>query len=197
MAMGIVHNIIFESLDGFQVLTAETGSVSQCIYHVTVSTGPTWGGMGHIAKLFDRPTEAYSWNKKRTFHVTVAASISPDPGPWIYIGIGDPMAFDKGIAFYFFQDKIRGLSFDGSDLETVDLITGLGPGYTFYGDLKFIHNPGENVKFYIDGILKGTATLYIPAGYIDEPTIFQAHASNGAEQQHTLEFAQIRFDQDL
>lgn len=197
MAMGIVHNIIFESLDGFQVIAGGTGSVTQYELKITLSSGATWGGKGFIRKHFNLPTEAYSWDKKRTFRARVNASISPDSGPWVLIGIGDPMAYEKGIAFYFFEDKICGLSCDGSDLETLDLVTGIGPGYVFEGDLKFIHSPGENVKFYIDGILKGTATLYIPAGADDEPTIFQAHAENGGDTQHVLEFSQIRYDQDL
>jgi len=197
MAMGIVHNIIFESLDGYQVIAGGSGSVSQSDLKVTISSGAVWGGKGFIRKHFDLPTEAYSWDKKRTFSVRVKASISPDPGPWVFIGIEDPMAFAKGIAFYFFQDKICGISYDGSDLETIDLVTGIGPGYTFNGVLKFIHNPAENIKYYIDAILKGTATLHIPAGVTDEPIIFQAHAENGADQEHILEFSQIRFDQDL
>lgn len=195
--MGIVHNILFESLDNFEVTNPGSPGVSLTNGTVLLNTGSSAYTYAALARYMQFPTELYTWDKKRTFRILAIASIAEDPDLTAYIGFGGIGTFGKAIAFKFYPTKITGYWSDGSVITEVDLLTGLTAPWYMGMQLKIIFNPGENVKFYIDDILLATVDTDLPSDIADADRIFDACVYNSLDLQHRLQFCQLRFDQDL
>jgi len=197
MAVGIVHNILFDALDNFEQTTSPDGTITLTNGVVSLNTGNFALGLAMLRRYLDHPTEKYNWEKKRTFKIRVFATIHDDDNPFVYIGCGGDAIGLEGMGFKYYKDKLVGYWSDGTAPYEVDLITGLTPPWSMIYDLKLIFSPGENIKFYVDDVDLATVTEHLPSGDNYAHFIFNAAVQNNADELHDLSFCQLRLDQDL
>lgn len=197
MAMGIVHNVLFESLENFEVYVDPDAKVTLLNGIATLDTGSAGGHYAMLSRYIPLPTELYTWNKKRTFRIKVSPYIADDTDLNCFIGFGNISGYLQYIGFKFYPTKITGIWSDLYTPSEVDLITGLAPPLTTPMLLKIVFNPGENIKFYIDEVLLATVDNDLPSGTPYAEWIFNSMLYNNTDVQHTLSFSQLRFDQDL
>lgn len=119
------------------------------------------------APIFQQATFNAANGKLVKFKVLVSAQ-SPAT-KFQYIGLGtitalSPIVMSGSNAGFFFSDtQVFAVTNDGAT-NTHTILSGVTPGLANPHILEIVMNPGVDVKFYVDGVLKATHTASLPSG---------------------------------
>lgn len=196
-AFGIVQNLLFESLDGYDT-THDVGAdvvlspdLVELYTHLTNITAAT------LKKFQTYPTQDFTWEKKRTFKTAVHVEHGNDPDALNYLCQGQPLAAGIGIGFQFINDGILGVWNDGYGPYSVPLVTGLGNAWEATYILRFTLEALEYIAFYVNDALIAIVNTGLPFGTVDASYLINAHVENTVAIQHRLKLSHIFFNQDL
>lgn len=187
----------FESLDGWEPSEGGGGSAILDTNGVLLSTGATAGGYAAIIQRLTNVPFTLTWDKPRTLELKANITIGNDNAPQVSIMTGNYGSNARKFGFTFFKDSIKGVSGNGSLERVIDLITGLGTGWTATKKYKAIFTPPTDIKFYIDDVLVGTITDRKPTGTTDAGRLLHINLVNGANVQHLLATGYTELTQDL
>ncbi|MGE5559394.1 MAG: hypothetical protein ACM3WV_12435 [Bacillota bacterium] len=95
------------------------------------------------------------------------------------------------MGFKIVNNSIKGYAKNSGGYELIDLDTlNAGAIYSYECLLE-----GTAVKFYLNNVLKGTASTYAPTGLSDSSRIFYIYISTSANENKTLEISYYDFIQ--
>lgn len=185
----------FASIDGWEELTADDGSVTLDGYNVFIRSSTTSGGYARIMKYLKYPTVPLSWNKVRKFKVRAELrSVTNDDGIIEIISglTGNHMHF----GFRVDDGELFGVSYLGAESVT-GVLEVLGTGtYTYCKTLEAVFTPGSKVEFYIDGVKEGELTTQLPTGADSDYVALNLNVSNeGSAKDIWIKTSEIKFYQ--
>jgi len=186
----------FESLDGWEVLTFGSGTVTLDNLHIVLSSQNTINSGGGILQRFDEVPIPLTWSKKRSFKLKAKVAHGNDANPQQYICMGYEGTNRRAFGFRFINDKVQGFAQNGGAKATVDLITGLGNTYLRDEIYEAIFTPGSKVEFYINEVLKGTLTTNLPTGTTDSDWMMRLMIYSGAAVLHEIYTSYIKAIQE-
>lgn len=152
----------FESIDGYQQVTIGTGSYSVSRDGVTLASGATQFSEAQLVKGYSGGANtSFLWTKKRSVKFQFSVSAITNQNVYIATGSIDGVT-DNHFGIYIENAAIYGTCANGTTQTTTTLSTNAvaGTRYTF----EVVFTPGVDVKYYLDGVLKGTATTNLPSG---------------------------------
>lgn len=171
------HQTLFESIDGFQQVITGTGDIIISQSSVELYVDAVINDRASIKKSPSTAIVALSWDKQRTFRVSLGFESNNDSTVNFWLSTGDILSA-SGFGLYVDLGKVYARTvntFGTTDVEIADL--GLS-GYFQKYVLKIVFTPTVDCKFYLDGVLKATITTNLPTGTTDSNKIFQAIAKN-------------------
>lgn len=136
-----------------------------------------------------------TWDKNRTFKARVHTVIDNQNPLVSDIGLGQPGSGTNGISFRFLATKIQGVCSNAAGISTVDLFSGLGPGYNLTKTYEFRFTATGSVDFYVDDVLKGSLALNIPAGTGYATLLFLFKIQSDSAKSHSFKTSSFKFTQ--
>lgn len=187
----------FESLDGWGVYAPGSGTVSMSGDKIILSTGGAAGELAGIIEQYAYPPGVMTWAKKRSFKLKARVDVFSDAASMIYICTGYESANQWGFGFRFTNTMVRGFSKNGGAEQYVNLVTGLTAPYTRDELYEAVFTPGSNIKFYIDGVLRGTLTAGLPTGTTYAEILFRMLVYASVAVNHQIATSYVKAIQDL
>ena len=179
----------FESLEGWD--KSATG-ITLAFPGVTLQTGSSINTTKYLAAepLF---TDAFNYTKKPIFQVMAGWNSSADVTVDLFFGttlLGDN--FD-GFGFRLLNGEFFACYYRDSSLTTYDI--DLPSPNVLHIFRANVDETGENIEFYVDGVL--AYTVGIPAGATNSAELFGFSIKNTAASNRILNLAQLMYGQDL
>jgi len=137
-----------------------------------------------------------SWTKKTKFKSRVRSRVRTDSaGAKSALSTGLIHETGGGFGFQHIPGTLQGISRNGTATTTVDLLTGLGTvSYTW--SLEAIFTPGVDIKFYVDGVLKGTITTNLPTSTYDTYRLMEVYCKSVGVYDHDIWISGFKLAQE-
>jgi len=118
----------------------------------------------NLIKRDSYPLYSYTWDKRRQLRFRLSSQVNGGSTGFCYFMCGMPFAPWTGFGLVFTPTEIIARCGDGIDIAELVLFTGLTPGDTYEHLYEFIFYPGNGVYVYVDGVLIGSITTFLPSG---------------------------------
>lgn len=191
------NDMVFDAMDGYYVVLSDP---TQLIF----SEGAWYANASGLDKscltLVKRdafPLYSYTWDKRRQLRLRLSSQVANGSTGYCYLMCGMPFAPWTGFGLVFTATEIIARCGDSIDIAELVLFTGLTPGDTYEHLYEFTFYPGNGVYVYVDGVLIGSITTFLPSGVYASDRILTIEMLNEAEfEAYSLGFSRIQFSQD-
>ena len=191
------NDMNFESMDGFYTVLVDPSQLmfSEGAWYAS-ATGLTNTSLTLI-KRDAFPLYSYTWDKRRQLRLRLSSQVIVGSTGFCYLMCGMPFAPWTGFGLVFTPTEIIARCGDGIDVADLVLLTGLTPGDTYEHLYEFIFYPGNGVYVYVDEVLIGSITTFLPSGLTASDRILHIEMLNEAEfEGYSLGFSRIQLSQD-
>lgn len=177
----------FESLDSFNSSTQFTGSITNNKSNIKLATGTTNNSFAELARIIDHSLTLPNWGVIRKYKTVIKVGDNPS-SLLAYLGIGNI----KRVIFKFDGTSLKGESYNTAPNE-VDLSVTLSAGTKYLLEATIT---ASDIKWYINGVLKGTSTTQVPQLTANANQVFWLYVSNTTAVNTYLEISEYVFLQD-
>ena len=165
----------FESIDGFQDASTGTGAPTVDYNGLNLSTGATSGSECYLIKG-TTTLKLFTWSKSRSIK-TVVTSLNTANSPEIFVTTGCiNTATDNHFGFQIIGADLYGHNGNGSIASQTNLTDRFSSGVP--RTLEAIFDPGVDIKYYVDGVLRATVTTNLPTGTDLSWEVFNGYIKN-------------------
>ena len=191
------HDLILESLDGFEIEKVGNSSVEYFTNRWNATVGPPIDQSIFIAKKDSLPLYPYTWNKRRQLRIGLASYIENDPIGEYHLFTGDVTSPFLGFGLLFKPTQIKAWAGNGVNHTEIILFDALTPGVNYEHLYELVFYPGNGLYVYADVVLAGSITTNLPTGTNNADDLIAVSMLNGTEgTQSVLAFSRIQFSQD-
>jgi len=167
----------FESLDGYRATDVGGGAITIDGEGLLLETGGAANDEYSLRKALNDAPVALTWEKNKQFTTAARFSAGGASNGYQFIGVGI-YGSSNCLGFRVINGKFEAIARTAGANETHEIADWSAGGYDHQKRLKLLHNAGQGVEFWVDGVKEYTATVRVPTGTSDAQVLFHAICKN-------------------